>query len=50
MRRKGRGCTCGWLAVIGGVFIMLALILPAWFWWLVCAGLLIYGGVWLIKS
>ncbi len=49
MRKKGRNSLWGWVAVIGGALIVLALILPAWFWWLVCAALLIFGGIWLLK-
>lgn len=41
-RRNGGGF--GRLAVVLGMVILLALILPSWFWWLVCSGLLIYGG------
>ncbi len=49
MRKKGRNSLWGWVAVIGGALIVLALILPIWFWWLVCAALLIFGGIWLLK-
>ena len=41
-RRNGGGF--GRLAVALGMVILLALVLPNWFWWLVCSGLLIYGG------
>ncbi|MCD7844418.1 MAG: hypothetical protein LUG57_00895 [Oscillospiraceae bacterium] len=50
MGKKGRGGLCGWRAVIAGALIVMALILPAWFWWLVCAVLLVFGGVWLLKG
>ena len=49
MRRNGRGNFCGYVAVIVGAFILMALILPSWFWWLVCGGLLVWGGVWLLR-
>ncbi len=49
MRKKGRGSLWGWIAVAAGALIVLALILPVWFWWLVCAALLIFGGIWLLK-
>ncbi len=41
-RRNGGGL--GVFAVALGIIILLALVLPSWFWWLVCGGLLIYGG------
>ena len=40
---------CGYLAVCVGAFILFALILPSWFWWLVCGGLLVWGGIWLLR-
>ncbi len=43
-RRPGRGCFCGYAAIGMGVCIFIVLLMPAWFWWLLCAGLLIYGG------
>ena len=50
MRRHGkRGCACGYAAVIVGSIIFMALILPAWFWWLVCGCLLLCGGIWLLR-
>ncbi len=47
MRRNGRGC--GKLAVAVGAVIFMALILPSWFWWMICAGLLVCGGVWMTR-
>ena len=47
--RHGRGRMTGWIAVIVGTIIFLALILPQWLWWLVCALTLIWGGIWLLK-
>ena len=49
MRRNGLGRACGYAAVCVGTVILLALVLPAWFWWLVCGALLICGGVWLLR-
>jgi hypothetical protein len=48
LRRK-RGCLAAWLAIIVGGIILLALILPSWFWWLVCGGALVCGGLWLLR-
>jgi hypothetical protein len=47
--RRRRGCWAAWAAIVVGVIILLALILPTWFWWLVCAGALLYGGIWLLR-
>lgn len=50
MRRRGHhGSWCGYVAIGAGVLIMMALILPAWFWWIVCAILLVCGGIWLLR-
>lgn len=49
MRKRKNGNTCGWVAVTIGGIILMALILPSWFWWLVCGGLLIWGGIWLLR-
>ncbi len=38
-----------WAAVILGVFILLILILPRWFWWLLCGGALVAGGIALLR-
>ena len=35
---------------IGGSVIILALILPAGFWWFALAAALIAGGIWLLRS
>lgn len=39
----------GCLTVLLGVFVLLALVLPTTFWWLLLAGVLIYVGVWVIR-
>ena len=49
MRRRGHGSACAWAAIFVGGFILLALVLPTWFWWLVCGGLLVWGGAWLLR-
>lgn len=35
--------------VVAGVFIILALVLPAGFWWFALGGALIAAGVWLLR-
>lgn len=40
----------GWLVILRGVVIILALILPAGFWWFALAVALIIGGIWLLRS
>ena len=49
MRRRNRGNWCGHAAVCVGAVILLALILPTCFWWLVCGGLLVWGGIWMLR-
>lgn len=51
MRRHGggRGPFCGYAAVAVGSLIFIMLLMPSWFWWVLCAGLLIFGGVWLLR-
>lgn len=49
MRKNGHGSFCAYAAICAGTVIVLALILPGWFWWLVGAALLIGGGIWLLK-
>lgn len=39
----------GCLIVLLGLFVLLALVLPTTFWWLMLAGLLIYVGIWVIR-
>lgn len=45
--RKGRNCGIAGVAICLGILIILALILPAQFWWFLLAGGLICFGVWL---
>lgn len=40
----------GWIVILAGVIIILALILPAGFWWFALAAALIFCGVWLLRS
>ena len=49
MRRRRRGSACGCAAVCVGTVILLALILPTWFWWLICGLLLVCGGIWMLR-
>lgn len=50
MRRKGQGGRLwGKLAVVAGVIIVLALLLPPAFWWMVLAVGLIGLGLWYLK-
>ena len=51
MRRcgKGHGPFCGYAAICAGALILITLLMPSWFWWALCAGLLIFGGVWLLR-
>ena len=48
-RRKNKGNFLGWFAVLGGVVIIFALVLPAGFWWFALAIALIAFGVWIIR-
>lgn len=50
MRRRGGGkCIWGRLAVVAGIAIILALLLPPVFWWMVLAVLLIGLGIWFLR-
>lgn len=48
-RRGKRFNSLGCLAVLAGVVIILALILPSGFWWFALAVALICAGVWLVR-
>ena len=48
MRGRGRNIGCG--AMIAGVVIVLALILPGEVWWFLLAAALIGFGIWYIRS
>ena len=47
--RRGRCGLWGFAAIGGGVFILLALVLPAEFWWFFLAAGLIGLGVWVLR-
>lgn len=53
MRRNNCRRPCrplgGYIAIALGVLILLGLILPSGFWWIVCAAALICGGVALMR-
>ena len=40
----------GWLVILAGIVILLALILPAGFWWFALGTALIIAGIWLLRS
>lgn len=48
--RKHNGCAAGWIAIIVGGLIFLALILPQWLWWLLSAAALISGGICILRG
>lgn len=48
--RKGRNNIWGFVAIITGVVIFLALILPTEFCWFILAVVLIGAGIWFIRS
>lgn len=48
MSFRGKGF-CGLLAIILGLVIILSLLLPSEFWWIVAAGALIWGGICLMR-
>lgn len=48
--RRPCGRPCGWIAIAIGVLILLGLILPAGFWWVICAAALICGGITVMRS
>ena len=48
-RRRGICFWIGIACVVAGVFISLALVLPAGFWWFVLGGALIAAGIWLLR-
>lgn len=47
--RWGRRFIFGFAAIGLGVVILLALVLPAGFWWFLCGAALIGFGVWYIR-
>ena len=48
-RRRGIGFWIGIACMDTGVVIILALVLPAGFWWCALGGALIAAGVWLLR-
>lgn len=49
MCRKKRVNWLGYAAVIVGGLILMILILPRWIWWLLCGGILLAGGIFLLR-
>jgi hypothetical protein len=49
-RCRNKGNLFGAAAIITGIMILLAMILPAGFWWFALAIALICLGIWLLKS
>lgn len=47
--RKGRRCMWAVSAISTGLLILLAVLLPGVFWWLLLAGVLIGIGIWLMR-
>ena len=50
MRCGKKGGFLAWTAIALGAFILSILILPRWFWWLLCGGALLAGGLLLLKK
>ena len=50
MRCCKKGSFLAWAAIGLGAVILSALILPRWFWWLMCGAALLTGGVLLMKK
>lgn len=48
--RGGRRRNCGCAAIALGIVILLAIILPADFWWFALGASLICGGIWYIRN
>ena len=47
--RRGRSCILGLVSILAGLIIILSLVLPSAFWWLVLAVVLIGFGIWYIR-
>ena len=47
--RRGRHCVLAISAIALGLLIILGVMLPGVFWWLLLAGALIALGIWLIR-
>lgn len=50
MRCRKKGGLLAWAAITAGAFILAILILPNWFWWLLCGALLLAGGLLLLRK
>ena len=53
MRKRGGGANgraFGWIMIAIGVIIILAMILPAGFWWFALAAALIGVGIWIMRG
>lgn len=49
MRRNRRNCGGAWLSIFIGCLILLGLVLPAAFWWLLCGAAFVCGGLLLLR-
>ena len=47
--RRGRRCVWAFSAIGLGILIILGVILPGVFWWLLLAGALLTFGIWLLR-
>ncbi len=47
--RRGRGCCWGLCEIGAGVVILMALVLPAAFWWFLLGAGLIGFGIWTLR-
>ncbi|MBO6040639.1 MAG: hypothetical protein J6P58_05470 [Oscillospiraceae bacterium] len=47
--RGGRRLLWGVTAIVLGLIILLALVLPSQFWWFALAALLIAAGLWMLR-
>ena len=50
IRRRGSGCILGVASIVIGVLIILAMVLPSGFWWLILGAALIVAGLFLLRS
>lgn len=48
-RNRGGACTGAWVAIAIGIIILLGLVLPPAFWWLLCASAFVCGGILLLR-
>ena len=47
--RRGRRCICATAALALGLLILMGVLLPGVFWWLLLSGALIAAGIWLLR-